>query len=263
MIKTSCLGLVIVFMLVSAWAVQYVATVPMTGTAATPPLANLQLWYSADCITYSGGNCSTPADGTNVTNWNDRSGNANNATTANTCTFHTNQINGQPAVTFNGACNLDFTSVAATNVTAIFVVYKRTSGTVGTILSGNSSSFGYRTAVNGKQQDMLKILVADGLQGTAAQDTNWHQIYGVNCNGSCTDGPPYQIFHLDRNADGTSNSGLGIASGALHIGSDAGSSEFLNGQIAEILFYTNNGTSISGTVNPTTVETYLHNKYGL
>jgi len=37
-------------------------------------LTNLMLWLESDCITYSGGSCSTPSDGTSISTWSDQTG---------------------------------------------------------------------------------------------------------------------------------------------------------------------------------------------
>src|SRR5690242_9779177 len=68
-----------------------------------PPLTGMAIWWSADV----GNNCSGVActDGAGQTTWADRSGNGNTGLVSRcgvTPTFHTNQINGKPAVTFNG-----------------------------------------------------------------------------------------------------------------------------------------------------------------
>jgi hypothetical protein len=74
-------------------------------TVTSPPpslVAGYSLRLSSDCITFVSSVCGVPSNGTNITAWADRSGNANDATLNHgTCTFNTNQVNGKPAVTFS------------------------------------------------------------------------------------------------------------------------------------------------------------------
>src|SRR4051812_47490812 len=74
-------------------------------------VANLSMWVSADCFTNSG-TCSTPTPGTISTSWFDQSGNGLTWGVHGTCTFVAADLNGQPAVRFNGA-NCYFTASGA------------------------------------------------------------------------------------------------------------------------------------------------------
>ena len=67
--------------------------------------ATLEEWFRADvgCLNGSSASC---ANGDAVATWQDQSGNSRNATVASGCTtgptFHSNIINSEPALTFNG-----------------------------------------------------------------------------------------------------------------------------------------------------------------
>jgi hypothetical protein len=68
-------------------------------------IGGLVQWIDA---TDPAGNGIVPSNGTSLTDWVDKSGTGNSfnqSTGANKPTFNTNQINGKPAVTFNGSTN--------------------------------------------------------------------------------------------------------------------------------------------------------------
>jgi hypothetical protein len=76
----------------------------MPGPTATTP----QLWIKADAGVYVDAGVTLATNGQTVEQWNDQSGNGNNATQAtsgNRPTYNTNKYNGLPAITF-AATNL-------------------------------------------------------------------------------------------------------------------------------------------------------------
>lgn len=61
-------------------------------------ISGLALWLdAADASTLT-------LSGSNITSWNDKSGNANNATATGTPTYNTAGLNSRPATAFNGSC---------------------------------------------------------------------------------------------------------------------------------------------------------------
>ena len=98
---------------------------------ATFPKTNLKLWLRADY--------GLTTSGTNVSQWNDLSGNANNAaqaTSANRPVLVTGEVNGKPVVRFDGSNDEmavpRHTSLEPNNVTVV-VVGRHTGGGNGTI----------------------------------------------------------------------------------------------------------------------------------
>jgi hypothetical protein len=245
--------------------------------APTIPTSSLKLWISADCITLTAGVCSTPANNSTISTWSDRSGNVNDASVnTGTCTFHTSQINTQPAVTF-ASCGLTLTSGIAQTPGGctspndcyyiVFSVLKNTAtGVKGAMTSCTSTDLGCFKFWTGttKQTGTDVADSAQILAGTASQDTSWHQ-QNVKAdyfpNGGCNTFFTMAL-RLDRASDGSLSNNVcaGFTHSIGHIGYDShNTNEFFGGQLAEQIIYNNN----LGSTDFTSVETYLHGKYGL
>ena len=240
-------------------------------TVVLPPLSGMQIWWEADVGNNCGGACS---DGSSQSTWADQSGNGNNGTLTPAVTipcvasiYHTNQINGKPAVTFNGnttagseTCFSVGNSGAGLNnksATSMFLVakYAGTSATGQTFACGGSGAFcwNYQAGAN-KYQHVDKAAVLSIGSGTAAFDSNWHQL------NTTYDGTTL-AFRINRASDGSVTNAQTISSNWLVLGINVGGGSFttLNGQIAEFILY--NRVLSGGEI--TTVETYLNGKYGL
>lgn len=236
----------------------YQAIVVVELVSSVPPS---NVWFSQDCITFVSSVCGTLSDGTNLSTWADRSGNANTATVATgTATFHTAQINGQGAVTCT-SCGFTWANgVDGPSQYTIFAVYKTTVSGVAYALTGCSVSttgcFGYSTGAT--KQNRIDISdVAQVALGNAAQNTSWHQ---TNLQYSSVS-PNNYVFRIDRTADGNGvvgNSTSNPVKGMLYVPHDGGG--FLNGQLAELIFYAGN---VLSNTQRTQVENYLNAKYGL
>jgi hypothetical protein len=227
----------------------------MPAQAALPSIpSGMNLWYSADCITYTSSVCGVPSTGSTISSWADRSGNANNLSLATgTCTLNTGQINGYPAVTFS-SCQMNIGTAVGPGGGAwtIFAVEKLAA-------TGNSSIIG---CASGACPDYAittnqLVFVASGgtLSGTAAADTSWHQINVYFSNFSTAN--TYQ-FRRDRAADGSGTPGFNAIAANTQVGAN-NNSFFFNGQLAELIYY---NTNLTGT-QITQVETYLNAKYNL
>jgi hypothetical protein len=126
-------------------------------------LSGLQVWYAADSGSNCGGVCS---DGSSQTTWADKSSNANNLS-AGSCAhapiYHTNQLNGKPAVTFNGSGDC-FAVGAAINLqtaSTVFAVVKLTStASVSGLIGGTSGGYGVDLAHSSKEQSAIKDSLA-------------------------------------------------------------------------------------------------------
>ncbi|HCZ35062.1 MAG TPA: hypothetical protein DHV26_03965 [Cytophagales bacterium] len=85
------------------------------GIGASNGTSALVLWLDANRI--------TAANGATVTAWNDVSGYGNNFTAGNGAVFNTNNVNGYPALSFNGTSHYfqrPFTASLATNTFTLF-----------------------------------------------------------------------------------------------------------------------------------------------
>lgn len=211
----------------------------------------IRLWYSADCITYSGSVCSTPANGSTVTNWNDRSGNGYNAVTnSGTLTFNTNQINGLPALTPSSSQANISQSIPNTGHFSVFVMLKSASGNV------FSDGFtGYQYTSNPHQQVVSNGNAVVGTGTASLSSSSWQQI-----NTTYTNSGPSLTFRLNEASDAVNGStgtqGMPQPTALFYNRNNGG--EFLTGQIAEIIEY----SDVLSAANIVYNECYLYGKYG-
>ncbi len=232
-------------LLCSAWGQTFPSGIP-----------NLAVRYEADCITFVSSVCGTPSNGSTLTTWADESGNANTATVGGgTCTFNTNQVNSNPAVTL-ASCWLTLGSSIAFYASGqtTFVVTKLSSTAGGAIWSGAGSA-SVTFSANASHLNILSYTTNVGLgSGTFVSDLNWHQRgfnFAVNCD---TTGTSYRV---DETNDGSGNA-CGNPTTQTTIGRNAGnSSEYFPGQLAALISYTRMLT----TSERCQVEVYLATKY--
>ena len=244
---------------------------PGTGVQVTPPPSSgMLIWWKADVGNNCGGSACT--DGASQNSWADQSGNGNNGTLTpaivGPCVasiYHTNQINGKPAVTFNGnntdtmeTCfSVGNTGAGLNNqsaTTAVLVVKLAQTAADNSFISGAGNSFNWRSATTAHMQQALKACTASLGTSTSVSNTSWHQL-NVTYNGTTV------TFRTDRAADGTASPATAITVNWLTLGINpcGGSLETLSGQVAEFILY--NRVLSGGEI--TTVETYLNSKYGL
>lgn len=205
----------------------------------------LVLWLDASKESYS--------DGEDVTTWTDQSGNGNHLTQSGPqCpTFRTNVINRCPAVSFDGTEFMTriFSSTITQPVT-IFCVHKwdDTNLTQNHIYDGNNSNrlVLYRNTANGYAMYSNAVFTT-----TETQDTDWH-IATSEFNTSSSK------FWLDGNSGGTGNVGT-TSCDAFRVGASSTPNNGLVGDIAEILFF----DSELSSVDRTKVEGYLSKKYNI
>lgn len=227
------------------------------AVASVQPPAGMNVWYSADCITYASSVCGTPTTGTAITAWADRSGNANNLTrTAGTCTFNSSQVNAKPAVTF-AACGFSIgTGIGPGGGTwTIFSVLKDSATGTGyaAFLGGTTGTLLVYSGGSAQKQQSVDIQGVATFTGTAAQTTTWHQgnlVFKNYASGNSF------AFRLDRAADGSGIPGTG--NNATSANTTVGNATPTY-QLAELIYYNSALTS----TQITQVETYLNNKYGL
>lgn len=226
-------------------------------------VANLSFWLSADCYTNSSG-CTYPADGTTLTtSWYDQSGSGKTwaPSASSSCVFHTSQINGKPAIHFDGStCYFIVSSglsFSATQATGFAVFANGNTSAKHTIIGGNGHSAAYWScAATPVEQGLDSQQIAQLGYGTAACDTSWHQIdYVYNYNTS-----------LGFRIDGSTDAAQGVtdtdqfSQPPAVIGENyASSDELMNGYIAEVFMF--NGAV--GSTDVSKLECYLKNKYGI
>jgi hypothetical protein len=148
--------------------------------------------------------CTTPANGTSISTWQDESGNAGDATkNAGTATYNTNQINGIGGVTIsNNSTNFSIGgSITSVNLHTLFVVYKPLDYNQGVIIGGGST-FGYFRDNQANRQRIVAI----GNPGNVAIGSNsvlanaWHQVT-IQETGPLS-GPGFTtLLHLDQAVD--------------------------------------------------------------
>ena len=210
--------------------------------------------------------CGVPANGVTITTWADRSGNADTATKATgTCTFNTSQINSQPAVTFSN-CGLTLATGIGpgSGRWTIFAVYRRSDTTTyGKLLAcASTTCVSYYTGNDGSGQNRQQGFDSNDFlgiaYGTTTVSTSWHQTNVAFQNSSSGN---TIAFRLDRATDGsTLINSTNITSATTSVGYNAhGSAQFFAGQLAELIYY----NSLLSNADITSVETYLHAKYGL
>lgn len=240
-----------------------------------PPSSGLQVWWEADFGSNCSGACS---DGSSQSTWADQSATANNGqltpipSVQNPCVasvYHTNQINGKPAVTFNGndsdgseTCFFfpNNINISASTTTSFAVVHvTKSADDINSVVTSNISN-GYFWWVDGNSGTNLQRLY-QGVSATvgvstSTGDTSWHQV-----NVAYNSATGAYAFRRDRAVDGSGTNALALGAITQVGSSNVGGGNFFtfNGQIAAILIY--NRVLTGGEI--TTVETYLNGKYGL
>ena len=223
---------------------QLYSLIGQTGPGGVGNSTNIKAWLDASSLGLS--------NATSVSSWTDISGNSNAAnqlTPANQPTFFTNQINGLPAISFDGIDDFfDFSSnITAGNVT-IFAVYLSTKTSMGSLLTTQKHSL--RTENN-------KV---------SARYVSPNNLYRrLKINGT------FSVFSLQTDA--------GLTSGFLNLRDGNGlntftrtslstattssigkeSTLFLDGQIAEIIIF----DQIINSAKRKIVGSHLATKYNL
>jgi len=233
----------------------------LTAGFTPASLANCSLWLdAADRSTLT-------LSGSNVTQWNDKSGNANNTTYANLVVYSLTAINGRPGINFgpgglnNGSMLSGPLSYSGDQVTAFIIAQ----------FSSNS-------------YDYARFLSIGVPGSTDYTDTRNIQIFGRNTGltilnirnfvAATVNVPAYNTPFLAQsqlnstqvsiNVNGstpviTSGASGNLALSNYYIGASTSSQTGLSGSISEIVFYT---TALS-TAQRQQIEGYLAWKWGL
>ncbi len=253
-----------------------------TGSSVTPPpLTGMLVWYIAG----AGSNCSgaTCNDGDSQDTWADQSGNGLTGHGDNTLAlgtavpnciagvYHTNQINGKPAVTFNGnvltpTCFAHAqTGIINTHTATAFVVMTFTSActyltgaTECSIQGGVGGSFNWEPSNSSGNATLNKACQAFIASSTSTTSSaTWYQM-----NIDYDDSTGAWAMRTNRAGAGSGTNTQTLTGETLGIGGNGCTGSVLgpfNGQMAEYILY---GRVLTGG-EITTVETYLNAKYGL
>lgn len=221
----------------------------ITSTFSPTDIAGLKLWFDASdsgTITQSGGA---------VSQWNDKSGNANNATQsviAQRPTIHTAAQNGLDTILFTPANNEYFDLTSSVNVDSAFTgfaVIERLSQTGLKFIMVFSSSSGTTYSLAWDYTDAVAVSnSSDYVTFTPYAATGFHSIT-TDMTGS--------VGHIwiDGVAETTSSNAFGRVPGFNAIGNYSGT--FANGEMGEILLY----DSILSSTDRGKVEAYLKAKW--
>lgn len=222
--------------------------------------SNLALWFKADN--------GVVTSGSDVTTWLDMSGNLNNAkqiNSGNRPTVISNAVNGLPAVAFDGSSQ--FLKVGTSSLLnsysgiSIFAVTKPVAVAAGArFLDFSSGASGNNIYFSQPNNTDASIHVLNGTTPSSLTASN-----AVSLGD-------YQLLEVVQGSSSATiyNNGVSKGSGSVSnaptatrtdnfIGTDFANSLFLQGEIAELLFY---NTAISPTVRQN-VENYLLGRYAL
>ncbi|MEP1093640.1 MAG: Ig-like domain-containing protein [Cyclobacteriaceae bacterium] len=218
-----------------------------------PDVTGVTLWLKADTEVEEGG-ANAAEDTDPVQFWRDQSGNNNDlsqTTLAVRPTYNTNQLNGNPVITFDdGDTYLD---LATTNLNprSIFVVYNDASTDANTTAFTNDDNddglgIGYGGTTN----------LFDGTNTPADVRNGDNFVDGTDVGDGTTQARPANYELHSR----VFVSNLSDASWTYYVGNDRGNTgTSIGGGVAEILVYT---SSLAATARRD-VETYLAIKYGI
>jgi hypothetical protein len=231
--------------------------VALTGPGG---VVNEVIWYKA--------NAGITLNGSNVSEWDDSSGNANDATQttpANQPVYTTNAINFNQAATLSGSTYLKAPVNNLPSGTAdrsIFVVATSTN-----TQSTNGWLYGYGTNSGGQGNSVGKVLSTSSLYLSGysrdAQSNNGFWIANVPKLGTITYTAPTFNFFDAGNPNGIAvqaSFNTVLTANGGRIGTFANTaSEFWRGHVAEIIVYP---SVVTGT-DALKIESYLALKYGI
>jgi hypothetical protein len=247
--------------------VNYVVRVNATGTNVksapttfnSTTIAGCSLWLDAADPLNNG---TTPANGTTITTWYDKSGSGRNATTSGS-TYNTAGINGKPAMTLSGTQNF-YGSVPITgNTLTVFAIVTMNSSSSATAriigLAGDvqgNSDYSNNSYITLQRGDASFIIQRNSVVVGSSSSTSYSTPYLVECWVDGTN------EYVTIQSGSTTNIGSAASTGnfaisAYTIGGNVYGS--LNGFISEIIVY---NTSLT-TTQRQQIEGYLSWKWGL
>lgn len=226
-----------------------------TTNPQIPSTSSISFWISADCTALTG---IQPADGSSVSTWKDRGPAHDDLSVASgTCTYHTNQVNSQPAVSFSSChLNLGTAQLVAAEAT-IFIVLNGSSFATNahSMIAAETNGRSFYVGNDSKLGMDETGTTFSGESTTTLSTSTWYQVNMVQHTGVA---PAYRISRADAGCSGCVWTGFSGSAHELGVGyySVAAPNNFA-GSIAEVIYY---GVQLNST-DISTVESYLHNKY--
>lgn len=268
-------------------------TYPTTFFGGFSPrsLPGLKVWLDATDINGDFSTANNPSNGTAVSTWVDKSGNANNATQGTALAqpvVATNSINSLPVVDFNGSTHfMDFGNILGT-------VLGGTSSKFSIFLVGNFDSLNDEALVAKYMSTSRQVILAlentnkitleayqtlasgnaRTVRGNTALSTSTSYFLSCIYDGSVgtndgRDRPTFRVNNTDQTNTTTSSSGtLGDIqnNGTAHLGigavvdnSGTATGSFMDGRIGEFAIYS--GALTTGQRSQ--FRDYIHTKWGI
>ena len=207
----------------------------------------LELWLDA------ADSSSVVLNGSTVSQWNDKSGKARNATqgTANNQPAYSLAArNGKNVLSFDGSNDTLITSdFTVSQPHSIFVVAKRAAGGVNQNFTDGGSAG--RAAVYWANTDSWGIFAGLAVTSATSTDQNWH-LFSASFNTTAS------TLRLDGATIAQGHAGTNSYTG-LRISGFSSSIALLNGSIAEIVAY----SGLLSALQSSAVNRYLGNKWGI
>jgi hypothetical protein len=218
-----------------------------SGTSFSPTqIDGLDLWLEAAHLALS--------DGDPISTWADQSTGANDATQSgsNRPIYKASQLDGKAVVRFDGANDYMNLTNNLSNTTdyTLFVVYKKRTTGVKMPTLGNTADAGMYAWYDYSDDNMYVFSHSEPYYTAAAGFTSYTLIVERWSSTTVTTFKNAASFSI------SAGSGTGGTSGYAQIGI-RGASEYADGDIAEILYY----SVALGTTDRQLVENYLHTKY--
>jgi hypothetical protein len=239
-------------------------------------VTGLALWLRADAAVYKDAGTTPCADGDPVQQWNDQSGNANNASQTSTTSqpaYHTGIQNGKPAIRFNASHATDtlpIPSSATLDITdhlAIFLavkvpsIFTNTPFLIEKGMVSNYSAYGIYIPASGKlgfecrnsggNQDISATSMTGLTTGT------WYLIEVHWDTGSVT----YYVNGSLVDTETAAGGSLLTGGAGMFIESFNGSGQYGDWYMAEVLVYGQTGAMSS--TDRANIENYLNTKYAI
>lgn len=233
--------------------------------------ASLSIWLDATDAT------SITLNGATVSQWSDKSGNNRHFSqgiAANQPTYNTTDLNGKPALVFDGSNDHLIRSASlftnASNITIFAVAKVTTANQYSTVFSQYSTgnlgvNAGWQLANNsGALRMQTDIYLPHGMYGSTTISTGAYKCFTYR-NAPWSSVPSTSEFWINGVKETSTQYGspfsVNLASGDLYIGGFGSSlvTGFLNGAIGELIVCT---ASLSDA-DRASAETYLISKYGL
>lgn len=229
-------------------------------TAQAPQLiSGIQAWYRSDAIAFV-------ADTQAVAKWPDMSGNGydlTQTTSGNRPAYYVNVVNGHPAVRFDGTNDYMTASIGALNAPfTVFAVGKFQNATQPSTNYDYIYAIGASAALQhfslSRDESTNRYYIFDGTSALFGTSLTGGQFIQVS-QQTATSAPFHQAWQNGVSLSATDLGGAVNTDGSLNVGRYAGGAHFLDGYVAELIFY-NRALS---TNERQAIEAYLKIKYGL